>query len=207
MIAAGRTDSGVHARGQVAHFDFDHQLDPRRIAAALNSKLPPDVQVRASALVDAEFHARRDAKMKRYVYRLSDGADRPVLDRHTTAWTPFTLDVDSMRNAAQFWIGKHDFSSFRAERCQADSPIRSITSFAIDRREHEIVFTVEGRSFLHNQIRIMIGTLVEIGRGIQSIQWAKEILDARSRSEAGTTLPPQGLCLEEIRYKEDVFGR
>lgn len=205
IVGAGRTDSGVHARGQVAHFDFHHGIEPEKVKDALNMRLPPDCQIVASSLVPDDFHARRDAKMKKYSYRLSERGRRHVIERRCTAISPYTLDRDAMFEATRLWLGKHDFSSFRASRCQAESPVRTLTSFEIERRDDLLVFTVEARSFLHHQIRNMVGTLVEIGRGAQSVAWAGEVLAAQSRPEAGPTMLPHGLCLDSITYKETMF--
>jgi tRNA pseudouridine38-40 synthase len=219
IVGSGRTDSGVHALGQVAHFDLRHAIPTDRIREALNCRLPPDVQIRAAVEVDAEWHARRDARMRRYVYILADGVTKPVLDRRRIAWTPYPLDAKRMAAAAQSWIGKHDFTSFRAQKCQAESPIRSIDLFSVERIDAVasplalaaaggslIAFTVEARAFLHHQVRNMVGTLIEIGRGAEEISWAKKVLSARDRSAAGRTMAAEGLILERVAYREKLWG-
>lgn len=205
IVGAGRTDSGVHARGQVAHFDLRHSLDGGKVRDALNSRLPPDCQIIASRAVPEDFHARRDAKMKVYSFRLSDGGRRRPIERRITSVVPYKLDAAIMHHAAQAWIGKHDFSAFRAAKCQAESPVRSITSIDVRRIDEVIHFSFEARSFLHHQVRNMVGTLIEIGRGAEPPEWAARILEGKVRADAGPTVPPEGLCLERISYKDEIF--
>lgn len=203
-VGAARTDAGVHAQFQVAHLDLACDLAAPAVAQVLNEHLPADCAVRAAVAVPPDFHARRDARLKRYTYSLSDGA-RPVIERRATAWVPHPLDVSRMQEAAQAWIGKHDFSAFRDARCEAKSPERTI-SFIQVRREGHILFVFEARSFLHRQVRIMVGTLVEIGRGAKAAAWAKERLDGRVRAESGPAMPAHGLSLDFIGYPEDLFA-
>lgn len=202
-VGAARTDAGVHARGQVAHIDLQGEWTGAKVVAALDEHLPADCRARAAAPVPPEFHARRDALMKRYTYHLSDG-ERPVIERRTLAWTETPLDVERMAAAAQAWLGKHDFSAFRDAHCEAASSVRTLSAITIERHEH-IVFTFAARSFLHHQVRIMIGTLVEIGRGAKPVEWAAELLAATDRSAAGPTMPACGLSLDHIAYRRDVF--
>jgi len=209
IIGSGRTDSGVHATGQVAHFDLRHSIPIEKLSDALNSKLPADVQILDAKEVPNTFHARRDAKKRRYRYYLCSGSRRPVIDRRKTGWTPYRLDEKAMNSAAQYWIGKHDFTSFRSSHCQAESPVRSIDLFTIERNQENplqknlIVFTVEARAFLQNQIRIMVGTLIEIGRGAEKIEWAKDVLEKKDRNCAGQTISPSGLIFEKIFYSDN----
>lgn len=223
IVGSGRTDSGVHALGQVAHFDVHHNIPAERLTEALNSRLPADVQIRAAREVGArghagEFHARRDARLRRYVYLLADGSSKPCLDRRRVSWTPYSLDAARMEMAAQAWIGKHDFTSFRAQRCQAESPIRSIDRFTVERSKGGggtsaigagiapiLIFAVEARSFLHHQVRNMVGTLVEIGRGAETPEWAAAVLTARDRSTAGVTMSAEGLTFERVDYREALW--
>ncbi len=210
VVGSGRTDSGVHASGQVAHFDLRHRLEASRVRDALNSRLPADVQVLRSVEAPPDFHARRDAVRRRYAYTLSDGAVRPVIDRRRIAWTPQELDAEAMQEAARAWLGKHDMSSFRAVKCQAESPVRTLDTVRVERvpgaagclsgDRTPILVTVEARSFLHNQVRIMVGTLIEIGRGAQPVAWAAEVLSARDRAAAGPTAPAEGLVLASVSY-------
>lgn len=207
VVGAGRTDSGVHARGQVAHIDLRHDLPIDHVHRALNSRLPPDVRVTAAAAVAAEFHARRDAVRRRYIYRLSDAAVGPVIDRRRIAHTFFRLNDSVMAEAAQAWLGRHDYTSFRAAVCQAESPIRSMEIFDIARdADGLIIFTVEARAFLHHQVRNMVGTLLEIGRGARPTPWAAEVLAARDRSSGGPTAPAHGLVLDDITYRTEIFA-
>lgn len=221
VIGAGRTDSGVHATGQVAHLDLAHPIPIGKLAAAINSRLPEDVRILAAAEPGADFHARRDGIMRRYTYDLADGGPRPAIDRRRIVHTPIRLEVETMARAAGAWLGKHDCSSFRDARCQAESPIRTLARFDVTRLEKGITargeddgpdaslirFTVEARSFLHHQVRIMIGTLVEIGRGERPPEWAAEVIAARSRPAAGPTMPAHGLILRAVRYRVDPFKK
>lgn len=202
-VGAARTDAGVHARGQVAHIDLQGDWAADKVMSGLNEHLAADCRVRACAPVPADFHARRDALMKLYTYHLAD-VERPVIERRTLAWTEKRLDAERMAAAAQAWVGKHDFSALRDSHCEAASAVRTISSITVERREH-LVFTFEARSFLHHQVRIMIGTLVAIGRGEKPMEWAAEILGKPDRTEAGPTMPACGLSLDHIAYKHDLF--
>ncbi len=207
IVGAGRTDSGVHARGQVAHVDLRHALEPERLALALNSRLPADVRVLKAARVASTFHARRDARHRRYSYTLSDAFIAPVLDRRLVAHVAGRLDVDCMAEAAGLWLGKHDFSSFRAAVCAAESPVRTLDRLDVRRDEAgRIRFDIEARAFLQHQVRTMVGTLMEIGKGARPIAWAREVLDARDRAAAGPNVPSCGLIFEEVRYVTDPFA-
>lgn len=207
IVGAGRTDSGVHARGQVAHLDLGHPIAPDRVAAALNSRLPPDVRVLASAAVAADFHARRDARMRRYRYTLSDAPVAPVLDRRLVAHIPVALDESAMGRASAAWLGRHDFSSFRGSLCAAESPIRTLDRFSVTRDdEGRILFEAMARAFLQHQVRTMVGTLIEIGKGARPEAWAREVLEARDRRAAGPNAPACGLVLEEVSYPANPFA-
>lgn len=206
VVGSGRTDAGVHARGQVAHLDLRHEISPQRLLAALNSRLPPDVRVLAAADVPADFHARRDARLRRYRYTLSDGPVSPVMERRTVAHVPARLDQAAMAEAARCWLGRHDFSSFRGALCAAESPVRTLDALTVERDARGyLVFEVSARAFLQHQVRTMVGTLVEIGRGARPIAWARDVLEARDRTAAGPNAPSCGLVLEEVRYATSVF--
>jgi tRNA pseudouridine38-40 synthase len=219
VIGAGRTDSGVHATGQVAHLELAHPIPIEKVAAAINSRLSEDVRILAAAEPGPDFHARRDGIMRRYTYDLADGGPRPAIDRRRIVHTPVRLDDALMARAAAGWLGKHDCSSFRDARCQAESPIRTLSRFDVTRLEAGVTvrgedgnsgtsiirFTIEARSFLHHQVRIMIGTLVEIGRGERPMEWAAEVLAARARPMAGPTMPAHGLILRTVRYRVEPF--
>lgn len=199
VVVAGRTDSGVHARGQVIAFDAAQQLPSRAYTQGLTGLLPEDVAVVGFEEVPEAFDPRRWAKGKRYVYRISNRPLRSPL-RRLTHWEIFQpLDLLAMREAAQHLVGEHDFSSFRASNCEAAHPNRKITRAEIGGAAgDEVTLTFEGTAFLKHMVRNMTGTLVEVGRGKQPPQWVKQVLEAKDRTLAGQTAPAHGLTLEEV---------
>ena len=203
VFAAGRTDSGVHARGQVVAFDSPVNLPLRAYWMGLNGLLPDDVAVVTAEEVDPAFDPRRWAKGKRYVYRISNLRGRTPLRRYSH-WEIFQpLNLEAMRQGAAHLIGRHDFSSFRAADCEAKHPIREISTARFDGSAgDEITFTVEGTAFLRHMVRNLIGTLVNVGRGKHPSPWVKEVLEARRRDHAGITAPPHGLTLMEVFYAD-----
>ena len=201
-LAAGRTDAGVHARGQVVAFDSPRALPLKAYARGLNGLLPPDVAVREAREAAARFDPRRDAAGKRYVYRLSNVGHRSPL-RRRTHWELFQpLDVDSMARAAPTLIGRHDFSAFRGAGCEAATPERELWRLELLRGEEvgEWRVVVEGTAFLRHMVRNLVGTLVEVGRGRNPPSWPAEVLAGRDRTRAGPTAPAHGLCLDEVFY-------
>lgn len=207
VLGAGRTDSGVHALGQAAHVDLLHPIPVDDLPKSLNMRLPDDVRIVSARIVAENFNARRDARLKNYCYYFDDCETRPVMTGLWTHWTRHHLDAERMHRACRAWLGEHDFSSFRASTCGADSPVRSIDDIRVERLSLadpfpiEVVrFSVSGRSFLQHQVRAMAGTLVEIGRGARDAEWAGVVLTARDRSAAGPTLPPHGLVLVGVEY-------
>ena len=198
---AGRTDAGVHALGQVAHVDIAKPITGLRLRDALNHHLQPDpVAVLSAEAVPDIFHARFSATGRAYLYRILDRRAPPAILRGRVWHTGPRLDEDAMHQAAQALLGKHDFTSFRAAECQADSPIRTLDHIAVSRVGEEVQMTVAARSFLHHQVRNFIGTLAMIGRGARPVGFAGEVLAARDRNKAGPTAPPDGLYLTEVRY-------
>ena len=198
---AGRTDAGVHALGQVAHFDLAADKRLEEVRGALTFHLKPQPIVVVSAEVAPEgFHARFSATHRRYRYRILNRRTPAALERGHVWHVPVPLDPSAMQAAADVLIGKHDFNSFRSINCQAKSPIKTLDALAVSRCGEEIRIEVGARSFLHNQVRILVGTLQLVGRG----QWRKadveEALAAKDRTRAGPTAPPHGLCLMEVRY-------
>ncbi len=203
--AAGRTDAGVHAEGQVAHVDCRTRLTPIELRRALNAELPPDVAVHEVLSVPRSFNARRDAVSKRYVYRvLNSGQPSPL--RRRQAWHLHRrLDLAAMREAAAAVLGTHDFAALRGAPGGApedECSWRSIDRLDILASPPEVHFVVEGRSFLRHMVRNLVGTLVEIGQGRRPASELAEILTSRDRSRAGPTAPAHGLCLEGIQYPE-----
>jgi len=191
---AGRTDSGVHARCQVVHFDAPVQREARSWMLGGNSRMPRSIAIRWAVPVAADFHARYSARARRYVYRLLNRPIRPALNRQYLAWEPRPLDPAAMHRAAQALLGEHDFSSFRAQACQARHARRNLHAIAVRAEEDGVVaFDVQANAFLHHMIRNIVGSLMLVGRGEQPGDWIAEVLAARNREVAGPTAPPQGL--------------
>ena len=198
---AGRTDAGVHARGQVAHFDLSVEKPVEEVRGALNFHLKPHpIVVPVVELAAPDFHARFSATWRRYRYRILNRRSPAALDRGQVWHVPVPLDEAAMARAGQLLVGRHDFNSFRSAQCQAASSLKTLDLLAVRRLGEEIEIEVGARSFLHNQVRILVGTLQLVGRG----QWTEAdvgaALAARDRTRAGPTAPPLGLCLMEVRY-------
>ncbi len=200
LIGASRTDAGVHARGQVAHFDADSPVPIERMALAINSRLPDDMEVRSVERVDAGFDAIQHAVTKQYTYAIHNADHRPLAMRHTVYHCWYELDIDRMNDAAARLMGEHDFEGFSAAGHGRESTIRTIHRCDVKRQGDRVTITVEGSGFLWNMVRIIAGTLVEVGRGLFEPARINEILESTDRQKAGPTLPPQGLCLEWIRH-------
>lgn len=206
IVAAGRTDAGVSALGQVACFTTRSGVPTEKFAHALNAHLPEDVAVLHSTEVPPDFHPRRSAKMKLYRYVILNREMRPALGRARVAHVSAPLHVERMREAARHLVGRHDFTSFAArEATLGKDPVREITRLDV-KREGEardgdvIVIEVEGRSFLMHMVRTIAGSLMEVGRGKEEPGWIRRALEARDRTAAGPTAPPEGLVLVWVRY-------
>ena len=203
IVSAGRTDAGVHALGQVAHIDLEREMEPWKIREAFNGNLQAaevPVSVLAVEAVDANFNARFSAKKRAYIYRiLNRRAPSPLLHNRVW-WVPRPLDIEFMRQGAQYLLGHHDFSSFRAAACQAKSPIKTLDKLDITSQGEEVIFNVEARSFLHHQVRNFVGTLKLVGEGRLTPEDVKRILEAKNRSAAGPTAPASGLYLAKVEY-------
>jgi tRNA pseudouridine38-40 synthase len=198
---AGRTDAGVHAMHQVAHFDLSKDWDPGRVRDAINFHLRPHpVAVLDCARVAAQFDARFSACQRCYLYRILTRRAPPVLDRNRVWWLINPLDADAMADAASVFVGHHDFTTFRATQCQAASPVKTLDRFEVERSSDEIRCTVGARSFLHNQVRSMVGSLKHVGEGKWSKADLARALAARDRTECGTVAPASGLYLADVRY-------
>jgi tRNA pseudouridine38-40 synthase len=202
LTAAGRTDRGVHARAQVAHFDTRASRPPSAWVRGVNSFLPGALAVLWSREVDAQFHARYSALARTYRYELVNRPVRPALCARHAGWYHAPLDVDAMREGARALVGEHDFSAFRAAQCQAKTPVRSVHSIAIERQDERIQFTVRANAFLHHMVRNIVGSLVYVGAGKQPTQWIGEVLRSKDRNRAAPTFAPEGLYLERIEYEE-----
>lgn len=201
---AGRTDAGVHALQQVAHFDTTAARTARQWLLGINANLPLDVAVRWAQVVPEGFDARRSAVARRYRYSILERPSRPVLARRRCWWVHESLDCTAMSDAATQWLGEHDFSAFRAAGCQAKSPVRDLHAVRIERRANGAFATVtlefKANAFLQHMVRNFVGTLVEIGRGRLPVAAAAEILASRDRTTAGMTAPAAGLTLIEVLY-------
>lgn len=201
--AAGRTDAGVHAAGQVVAFDCPLNLPLKAYWMGLNALLPDDIAVVRAEEADPAFDPRRWSRGKRYRYHLSNRRSRSPL-RRLTNWEIFLpLNVPAMKEAARHVLGRHDFSAFRASNCQAAHATREITRADVTGASGDtIAFVFEGTAFLKNMVRNLVGSLVEIGRNKYPPEWMREVLEGRDRTKAGPTAPAHGLCLEEVFYGE-----
>lgn len=201
VMAAGRTDSGVHARGQVIAFDSPRQLPMKAYWMGLNGLLPDDISVVRAEEVRPDFDPRRWSEGKRYRYLVSNRRTRSPL-RRLTHWEIFQpLALEPMQEAAKSLLGRHDFTSFRGAECQAKTAVRELRKIEVSGVVgDELSFTFEGTAFLRHMVRNLVGTLMEVGRTRQPATWVAQVLAARDRNKAGPTAPAQGLCLEEVFY-------
>jgi len=202
MQGAGRTDAGVHATGQVAHCDLPSGFAEAQLPLALNAHLPSDIRVVSARQVPDDAHARFDAIGRSYRYRIFPRKIASALLAGRVWHFPYPLDIEAMAEAAKRLIGKHDFTSFRATHCQASSPVRTLDSLDVHQHGEDIILTVSARSFLHHQVRNITGSLVMVGQGKWTADDISAILEARDRSAAGQTAPPEGLYLTKVSYPE-----
>ncbi|MFO1350041.1 MAG: tRNA pseudouridine(38-40) synthase TruA [Gammaproteobacteria bacterium] len=205
VVSAGRTDAGVHASGQVVHFDATVERPLRAWTLGANTQLPADVSVSWAQVVPDYFHARFSAHARRYRYVILNRPTRSALHRQRTTWWHRPLDSEAMQAAARELIGKHDFSSFRSAECQARSPVRELRRLEITRQGEFVILEAEANAFLHHMVRNIAGVLMAIGGGDQPSTWAREVLQARDRTQAGMTAPAAGLILIAVTYP-DEFG-
>lgn len=204
---AGRTDTGVHASGQVAHFDLSRDWEPEKIREALNHYFKPNpIAAILVEAVDPRFHARFSATGRRYLYRILNRRAPPALDRGRVWHVMVPLDVDAMSAAAEVLEGHHDFNSFRSTACQSPTSIKTLDRLNVVKAGNELHIEAAARSFLHNQVRILVGTLKMVGDGKWTKADVEAALAARDRTRAGQTAPPEGLCLVEVLYDGDLRG-
>lgn len=205
---SGRTDTGVHAWGQVVHFSTSSRIPAGRIQAAMNAYLPEEAVVRAGAEVPADFHARASARGKRYVYRLAVSPIRPVLHAGMAGWERRRepLDLAAMRRAAAGLRGRHDFAAFAAAGRTSRTTVRTLREIRIRPTRGGALLVFEGDGFLYRMVRNLVGTLLEVGRGRRAPEWAAAVLASGERARAGATAPPEGLCLWRVLYPRDPFA-
>ena len=199
-IGASRTDAGVHAKGNVASFEVMTMMPPEKIAYALNAGLPSDIVVQSSEEVSERFHPRFSDSIKTYEYHILNRRFPDPLRRHYTYFYYHPLDVEAMNEAAKYFVGEHDFTSFASVHAQTNSYVRKILSCEVTKEEDEVILRISGYGFLYNMVRIIAGTLIEVGGGMRKVQDIPYIMEARNRDEAGPTAPPEGLVLVGIEY-------
>jgi tRNA pseudouridine38-40 synthase len=205
VVAAGRTDAGVHAAMQVVHFDTTATRNERSWMLGGASHLPPSVSILWARDVPDSFHARFSAQARSYRYVILNRGPRPAIAWHRTSWVRDPLDVDRMQQAGALLVGQHDFSSFRAAECQAHSPIRHLYDLQVSRKGQIVELAVTANAFLHHMVRNIAGVLIAVGRGDRPVSWVNEVLEAKDRRQGGVTAPAGGLYLSSIHYPA-AFG-
>lgn len=206
VIAAGRTDTGVHATEQVVHFDTELNRPVSAWVRGVNSHLPKDIAVLWAKPVSVDFHARFSAYARRYRYELCNRPIRPAISQGKVGWYHAPLDLALMQQAAQYLLGEQDFSAFRAAECQAKSPIKTLLRLEITRQGELFYFDVQANAFLHHMVRNLVGALVYIGAGKHPPEWIISLLASRSRALAPPTFSPAGLYLIEVSYPSSAFN-
>ena len=201
VTCAGRTDRGVHARGQVVHFDTPAERPDNAWVRGVNALLPESVAVLWSRRMPEDFHARYSARSRTYRYVLLNRPVRPALAARHAGWFHASLDVRAMQVAAAHFVGEHDFTAFRSSECQAKSPVRTVHALDIHRAGERIDFVIRANAFLHHMVRNLVGTLLYVGKGKHPPEWAQEVLRSRERAAAAPTFPPEGLYLERVEYE------
>lgn len=200
ITAAGRTDAGVHALEQVVHFDTQSDRPITAWVRGVNALLPSSIAVLWAHPVPDEFHARFSAQARSYRYILYNRPIRSALRHGKVGWFYQPLDLAAMRCAAQYLLGEHDFSAFRAAECQAKSPIKTLAQLDITQQGESFIFELSANAFLHHQVRNIVGCLIYIGKGKHSPEWMQQVLQSRSRSQAAPTFAPDGLYLKSVQY-------
>ncbi len=202
LIGSGRTDSGVHAFAQIANFKIDTDFPLEKMAIAINSKLKKSIRIKKVEEVDEEFHSRYHCHKKTYMYIIDNSEQGTAIYRNLTYHVPQKLDVEAMQKAANYLLGEHDFSSFKSSGTSSKSSVRTIYEAKVIKEQDRVIIELTGNGFLYNMVRIISGTLVEIGKGEKTPDDMKEILNAKDRKKAGKTLPPSGLFLANVSYDD-----
>jgi len=202
VVCAGRTDTGVHATGQVVHFDTHSERSRRGWLLGANSNLPDDINVTWAEPVSDEFHARFSAISRSYRYRILNRLQRSALHRNRAWWVYQPLDAQRMQAAAERLLGEHDFSAFRAAGCQASTAVRTINYISVSRQGDWLTLEVTANAFLQHMVRNIVGTLADIGLGEQPVEWVGDVLASRDRKAGGIAAPPHGLILVSIEYPD-----
>jgi len=202
---AGRTDTGVHAAGQIVHFDSSAQRTLRSWLLGINSNLPPDIAVLWVCPVGQSFHARFSALARSYRYVILNRPVRSALERHRAWWVHPALNLEYMQKAATYLIGEHDFSAFRASSCQAHSAVRNMTELCVARSGQQITVSCSANAFLHHMVRNIVGSLVRVGKAEERPEWMKAVLESGDRRVSGMTAPAAGLTLMQVDYPPDSF--
>ena len=202
VVAAGRTDSGVHALQQVAHFETSADRSERNWVLGLNTNLPNDMNIIWARPVDDDFSARFSALNRSYRYLILNRVSRSAIHKNKMWWVFSPLDIERMQTAADLLVGHHDFSAFRAKLCQAHSPIKTVEKINVTQLGNCIAIDVKAQSFLHHMVRNIVGVLVPIGEGRKPVEWASEVLESRDRAQGGITSPPEGLYFINVEYPQ-----
>lgn len=203
VICAGRTDAGVHATTQVIHFDTEVVRENKAWVMGVNTHLPADVSICWAQIVEDTFHARFKAVRRHYRYILFNHRSRPALLRHQVSWVHSEIDVSRMQQASQFFLGEHDFTSFRASSCQAHSPVRTIHHLEVNQQGRYVIIDICANAFLHHMVRNIVGVLLNIAKCGHEPEWVKELLLIRDRKQSGMTAPAEGLYLTGVEYPDE----
>ena len=202
LVVAGRTDTGVHATGQVAHFETFIDRPKEKWLLGLNSFLPEDIRIKNVKFVDSDFHARFSALSRSYRYIIYNNKVKPCINRYKVGWYFLNiLDEKKMEEAGKKLLGKKDFSCFRSSHCQSNSPVRQINDIVVSRENDYVYIDINANSFLYNMVRNIVGSLVLVGSGEKDILWIEDLLNSKDRKLAGKQFPPEGLYLVEIEYE------
>jgi len=201
-VCAGRTDSGVHAQQQIIHFDTEAMRPDHAWLLGGNSYLPKDISIRWIAAVKNDFHARFKAEARSYRYVILNNPVRPAILADKVTWVRKPLQVDVMQQAAQYLVGEHDFTSFRATACEANTPVRHVMRADVTRIDNFVYLDIKANAFLYHMVRNIAGVLISIGQGDHSPEWTQQLLQARDRTQGGVTAPPDGLYLVSAHYPE-----